>query len=61
VLFTILKIGQNDFVSKYLPNDPRIGYKYLSNLVELIEINVNVEEEFKKFEKVFEKDEFMEF
>jgi hypothetical protein len=30
-------------------------------LVELIEINVNVEEEFKKIEKLFEKDEFMEF
>jgi len=54
MLFTIRKIGQNDFVNKNWPNDPRISCKYLSNLVELIEINVDIEE-LQKIERAFEK------
>jgi hypothetical protein len=30
------------FVNKNWPNDPRIGYKFPSNLVDLIEIDLNL-------------------
>jgi len=48
------KIGPN------WPKDPRIGCKSPSNLVDLIEINLNLEEEFEKFERAFERDKVVE-
>jgi hypothetical protein len=46
------------FVNKNWPNDPRIGYKSPSNLVEFLAKDVDLEEEFKKFES--ELDEIVE-
>jgi hypothetical protein len=40
-------------------NDPRINYKYFSNLVELIESNAKIEE-LEEFERTFERDEILE-
>jgi len=34
------------FVSKNWPNDPRVGFFLLSNLIELIEAYASLEEEF---------------
>jgi hypothetical protein len=48
------------FINKNWPNDPRICCKSPSNLVEFLEKNVNLKEEFKKFEGEFEKDEVVE-
>jgi hypothetical protein len=48
------------FVNKNGPNDPRVSYKSPSSLVDLIEIDLNLEEEFEKFEGTFEKDEVVE-
>jgi hypothetical protein len=45
------------FVNKNWPNDPRITCKSPYSLVDLIEINFNLEEEFKG---AFEKDEVVE-
>jgi hypothetical protein len=44
------------FVNKNWPNDPKISYKSLSSLVELIEINENLEKELQEFEGTFERD-----
>jgi hypothetical protein len=41
------------FVNKSWPNDPRIDCKSSSSFVELINIDVDLEEEIKKFEFVF--------
>jgi hypothetical protein len=38
------------FVNKNWPNDARIICKFPSNLVEFLEKDVNLEEEFEKFE-----------
>jgi hypothetical protein len=46
------------FVNKNWPNDLKISCKSLSSLVDLIETNVNLKEE---FEGAFERDEVMEF
>jgi hypothetical protein len=48
------------FVNKNWPNDPRIGCKSSSNLVEFIEKDVNLEDELEKFEGEFERDEIVE-
>jgi hypothetical protein len=48
------------FVNKNWPNDPRIGCKSPSNLVEFLEKNVDLEEELKEFEGEFERDEVVE-
>jgi len=40
-------------------SDPRINFKYFSNLVELIETNAKIEE-FEEFEITFERDEILE-
>ncbi len=48
------------FVNKNWPNDLKIGCKSLSSLVDLIETNVNLEEEFEEFGGAFERDEIME-
>ncbi len=45
------------FMSKNWPSDPRVGYKSPSNLVELIQINLDFEDELEKFEGSFERDE----
>ncbi len=44
------------FLRKYLPNDLKIGCSSTSNLVELIEKNL----EFEDFECAFEQDEVVE-
>jgi hypothetical protein len=49
------------FVNKNWPNDPKINYKPLSSLVELIEIAVDLEKELEEFEGAFERVEVMEF
>jgi hypothetical protein len=43
------------FVNKN--NDPRIGCKSPSNLLEFLERDMDLEEELEKFEREFEKDE----
>jgi hypothetical protein len=48
------------FVSKNWPNDPRIGCKSLSSLVDFIESDFNLEKEFEEFEGAFERDEVVE-
>ncbi len=48
------------FVNKNWPNHLKISGKSLSSSVDLIETNVNLEEEFEKFEGAFERDEVME-
>ncbi len=45
------------FVSKNWPNDAKIGYKSLSDLVEFIEMDKQLEEEFQNFEGEFEQEE----
>ncbi len=48
------------FVNKNWPNDPRIGYKSPSNLLEFFEKDMDLKEELEKFEGEFEKDEVVE-
>ncbi len=48
------------FVNKNWLNDPKISCKSLSTLVDLIETNLNLKEEFEKFEGAFERDEVVE-
>jgi len=57
--FIIRKFGQIDLINKKWLNDPRIGFKSLSSLVDFIEIDVNLEEELEEFKKAFERDEIM--
>jgi hypothetical protein len=47
-------------MNKNWPNDLRIDCKPFSNLVELIEIDGKLKEEFKKIERIFERDEILE-
>jgi hypothetical protein len=47
-------------VNKNWPNDTRIGYKSPSSLADFIENDLNLKEEFEKFEGAFERDEVME-
>jgi hypothetical protein len=50
------------FVNKSWPNDPRIGCKSPSSLVELINIDVDLEKEIEEFEFIFfERNKVMEF
>jgi hypothetical protein len=55
------KLDKLIFVNKNWFNDPRIGCKSPSSLVELIETDVLLKEELEEFEIVFEMDEVMEF
>jgi hypothetical protein len=48
------------FVNKNWLNDPRIGCKTSSNLVEFIETNVDLKKELKEFESEFEKEEIVD-
>ncbi len=54
------KLKKLIFVNKNWPNDPRIGCKSPSNLLEFLERDMDLEEEFKKFEGEFERDEVVE-
>jgi hypothetical protein len=47
-------------VNRNWVNDPRIGCKSPSNLLEFLERDMDLEEEFKKFEGEFERDEVVE-
>jgi hypothetical protein len=58
--FTIRKSDNLIFVSKNWPNDPRIGCKPPSSLVDFIESDLSFEEEFEEFEGAFERDEVVE-
>ncbi len=49
------------FLNRNWLNDPSVGCKSSSSLVEIIKIDVKLEEEVKKFEVAFEKDEVMKF
>jgi hypothetical protein len=42
------------FVSKILPNDPRVGCSSPSSLIEFIEVNLALEEELEQYEGEFE-------
>jgi hypothetical protein len=46
------------FVNKK-PNGPKVGCTFPSNVVDLIETNVDMEEEFKEFEGNFEQNEIL--
>jgi hypothetical protein len=46
-------------VSKKWPNDPRVG-SFPTNLVELIEVDVELEEELEEFEGSFDRDEIVD-
>ncbi len=48
------------FVSKNWRNDDRVDCRRLSNLVELIEIDMKLKEELEKFKGSFEKDEIVD-
>jgi hypothetical protein len=48
------------FVNKNWHNDPRVDCRRPSNLVELIEMDMKLKEEFKKFEGSFQKDEIVD-
>ncbi len=48
------------FVNKIWLNNPRIGCKSPSNLVEFLEKDVVLKEELKEFEAEFERDEVVE-
>ncbi len=48
------------FVSKNWHNDDGVDCRRLSNLVELIEIDMKLKEELEKFEGSFEKDEIVD-
>ncbi len=45
------------FINKNWPNDPIIGCKSPSNLLEFLERDVDLEEEFEKFKGEFEREE----
>jgi hypothetical protein len=47
--FIIRKFGQIDLRNKNWLNDPRIGFKSLSSLVDFIETDVNLQEELEEF------------
>ncbi len=47
-------------VNKNKPNDPKIGYNSPSNLMKFLGKDVDLEEELKKFETEFERDEVVE-
>jgi hypothetical protein len=48
------------FVSKNWPNDPKIGCKSPSNLLEFLKRDVHLEVELEEFEGEFERDEVVE-
>jgi hypothetical protein len=48
------------FVSKNWPSDPKVGCKSPSNLVELIQRDLDFEDELEEFEGSFEWDEIVD-
>jgi hypothetical protein len=48
------------FVNKNWPSDLRVDWKSLCNLVEIIEKDLNLKEELKEFERVFEEGEVLD-
>ncbi len=54
------KLDKLIFVSKNWPNDPSIGCKSPSSLVDFIESDLNLEEELEEFEGAFERDKVVE-
>ncbi len=42
-------------MNKNWPNDPKIGFKSRANLVDFIESDFNLEQEFEEFQGAFEK------
>jgi len=42
------------------PNDPKIGYKFSSNLVEFLERDIDLKEKLKEFKSDFQRDEVVE-
>ncbi len=42
------------------PNDPKVGYKSPSNLVEFLERDINLKETLEEFKIDFERDEVVE-
>ncbi len=55
------KLDNLIFVNKNWPNDLMISCKFHSSLVELTNIDVDLKEEFEKFEGTFKTYEIMEF
>jgi hypothetical protein len=51
------KLKKLIFVNKNWPNDPRIGCKSPSNLLEFLERDIDLKDELEKFEGEFERDE----
>ncbi len=47
-------------MNKNWPNDPKVGCKPPSNLIEFLKKDIDLKEEVKKFEGDFEKDEVVE-
>jgi hypothetical protein len=52
MLFVDILSRNTHLVSKNWPNDPRVG-SFPTNLVELIEVDVELEEELEEFEGFF--------
>jgi hypothetical protein len=59
MFFQIKQLEQIDFCEQKLTLCCRVGCKSLFNLVELIEIDAKLEQEFKKLEKAFERNEIV--
>jgi hypothetical protein len=59
MLFIIRKHRELIFVNKNWPNECKVDFKSLSNLLSFIGIDANLEEELEQFEGAFEKDEIM--
>jgi hypothetical protein len=55
--FILKNLDKSIFVNKYWPNDAKIGWKSPSSLLDVIEIDFNLEEE---FEGAFERDKVVE-
>jgi hypothetical protein len=45
-------------VNKNWPNDAKVGCKVFSNLVNLIDLELNLKQELDEFERSFEQDEW---
>jgi len=59
LLFLIKQLERIDFCEQKLTLCCRVGCKSLFNLVELIDIDAKLEQEFKKLEKAFERNEIV--
>jgi hypothetical protein len=57
--FLIKQLFFKKNLRKNWPNDPKVGCKLTSNLVESIQTNLGSEEELEKIEGSFERDEIV--